>query len=113
MFVSVGAWRPCSMRLIRVKCCPVAAARACPVSPAARRSWRRRAPSSRRAWVTELLGSVVTGGGGQVPDRLEGVPTGVHDVGVTGGLEGGVGAGAGVVQEQCEGVVEDVEVAAS
>src|SRR4051794_5101952 len=59
MFVSVGAWRPCSMRLMRVKCCPVAAARACPVSPAVRRSWRRRAPSSLRAWVTELLGAVV------------------------------------------------------
>src|SRR5690242_14906980 len=100
MLRSVGACTPCSIRLTRVKCWPVAEARAWPVNPAARRSCRSRTPSSLRAWATELLGSVLTGRDAQVPHRLERLPAGLHGVRAGGGFERGVGAGAGVVQEQ-------------
>ena len=84
-----------------------------PVSPAAFRIWRNRAPSSLRACAPELVGSVATERRRQSPDALERFAVGSHRLRVVAHLERGIGAVAGVVQEQHQPVVEDVEVPAS
>src|SRR3712207_669008 len=63
--------------------------------------------------MTELLGSVVTGGYCQLPDGLERVPARSNYVGVVTDLVSGVRALTGVVQEQHQLVVEHVEVSAA
>src|SRR5215472_9570999 len=113
MLRSVGGWIPFSIRLIRVKCWPVVAASAWPVSPAVLRIWRSRRPSSLRAWVAGLRGTVLTKWYGHMPDAFECLLASTCGLRFVGDLECGVGAIPGIVQEHDQVAVEDVEVPAA
>src|SRR6266536_1929196 len=109
---SAGGCTPCSILLTRVKCCPVAVARARPVSPASLRSSRRRTPRASWACLAVLYGFVFTVWDGQPPDGIEGRAT-QPDVGRVGGDYPVNGcAVARIEQKDNESVVEQVEVVA-
>src|SRR6266545_122963 len=112
MSASVGAWTPCSSLLTRVKCHPRAAASARPVSPASRRSSRRRTPSASCACLAELDGLVVMVRNRVLPHGVE-RPAAQLEVGGVGRAEPVNGqAVSGVEQEDDQPVIEEVEVVA-
>src|SRR6266508_32195 len=112
MSSSDGDCTPCSILLTRVKCCPVAAASARPVRPAALRSSRSRTPSACCASFAELDGLVFTVRDRQSPGGVECRCAESNVGGVCRGDAVRRQTVAGVREEHDQAVVEQIEVVA-